>query len=100
MSFIVVFIVVTYMIPGLIAHIKKHVWNYQGRVIIHDENHKVLSITKFTLFGKGQKFHFREDGSLYKREDIKYKKPIKDSYQLYYPSGNSKFQSFTKPDIS
>lgn len=100
MSFLVSFIIIIYVLPGLIAHLKKHVWNYQKRIVLYDENRNVLSIAKLTFLRHGQKFYFRNDGSLWKREDIKYGKPIKNSYQLYYPSAKSKFQSFTNPDIS
>ena len=92
--------VAIYVIPGLIAHIKRHIWNYEKRVIVYDEERVVLSISQLNLLMSGEKFYFRKDGSLWKREDIKYGKVVKESYQLYYPSGNSKFQSFTNSDIS
>lgn len=100
MGFFLGIIIIVYVIPRLIAHIKRHVWNYQRRVILYDKNQNILSITKLTLLGNGQKFHFREDGSLWKRENIKRWKSLKYSYELYYPSGKSKFQSFSKLNIS
>ena len=75
-------------------HLSKHWWNYKKKTYNYDEKGNLSSVLKLTSTGKGERDYFRIDGSLEKREFYEKGQALKDMYELYYPSGRLKYQSF------
>ena len=79
---------------GLYSHVTKH-WGEEELTLLKNKTYRedgtLESMYKHRFLGYGSRYHYRKDGSLWKKEDFFFKEPLKESLTLYYPSGRIKY---------